>query len=89
MRCGITVRTVLRWDGTNGGTMFSWDAWYSKISRLAFDGGGRAGTALLCGPRPQVGEPPHVANKLGMHWANLGPSCLGPLTMAGRSDCRL
>ena len=39
------ARTVLRWDGTNGGTMFQWDAWYSKISRLAFDGTGRAGTA--------------------------------------------
>jgi hypothetical protein len=44
------ARTVLRWDGTNGGTMFQWDAWYSKISRLAFDGAGRAGTALLYGP---------------------------------------
>ena len=42
--------TVLRWDGTNGGTLFRWDAWYSKISRLTFDGGGRADTALLCGP---------------------------------------
>ncbi len=44
------ARTVLRWDGTNGGTMFSWDAWYSKISRLNFAGAGRAGTALLYGP---------------------------------------
>ncbi|MGO8927224.1 MAG: glycosyl hydrolase family 28-related protein [Limisphaerales bacterium] len=43
-------QTVLRWDGTNGGTMFQWDAWYSKISRLAFDGQGRAGTALSYGP---------------------------------------
>ena len=40
-------RTILRWDGTNGATMFQWDAWYSKISRLTFDGAGRAGTALL------------------------------------------
>lgn len=44
------ARTILRWDGTNGGTMFQWDAWYSKISRLTFDGAGRAGTALLYGP---------------------------------------
>ena len=44
------ARTVLRWDGTNGGTMFQWDAWYSKISRLTFDGAGRAGTALGYGP---------------------------------------
>jgi hypothetical protein len=44
------ARTVLRWDGMNGGTMFQWDAWYSKISRLTFDGTGRAGTALCYGP---------------------------------------
>ncbi|MDH7503764.1 MAG: glycosyl hydrolase family 28-related protein [Verrucomicrobiota bacterium] len=44
------ARTVLRWDGNPGGTMFQWDAWYSKISRLTFDGAGRAGTALLYGP---------------------------------------
>ncbi len=42
--------TVLRWDGANGGTMFQWDAWYSKISRLTFDGAGRADTALTYGP---------------------------------------
>ena len=44
------ARTVLRWDGTNGSTMFQWDAWYSKISRLTFDGSSRAGTGLLYGP---------------------------------------
>jgi hypothetical protein len=44
------VRTVLQWDGADNGTMFQWDAWYSKISRLTFDGRGRAGTALLYGP---------------------------------------
>jgi hypothetical protein len=43
-------RTVLRWDGTNGGIMFQWDAWYSRISRLTFDGAGRADTALSYGP---------------------------------------
>ncbi len=43
------LRTVLRWDGTSGATMFQWDAWYSKISRLTFDGASRAGTALLYG----------------------------------------
>ena len=42
--------TILRWDGGEGGTIFQWDAWYSKISRLTFDGAGRAGTALLYGP---------------------------------------
>jgi hypothetical protein len=44
------AHTVLRWDGTNGGTMFQWDAWYSKISRLTFDGAGHAGTALFYCP---------------------------------------
>ena len=53
---GVTVvgedpaRTLLRWDGAAGGTMVHWDAWYSKISRVTFDGGGRAGTGLLYGP---------------------------------------
>jgi len=44
------ARTVLLWDGAAGGTMFQWDAWYAKISRLAFEGRGKAGTALLYGP---------------------------------------
>lgn len=44
------ARTVLHWDGPPGGTMLRWDAWYSKISRLTFDGAGRAGTALFYGP---------------------------------------
>lgn len=42
--------TTLSWDGPAGGTMFQWDAWYSKISRLTFDGRGRAGTGLCYGP---------------------------------------
>ena len=42
--------TILLWDGPAGGTMFQWDAWYSKISRLTFEGGGQAGTGLLYGP---------------------------------------
>ncbi len=33
---------VLRWDGPQGGTMFQWDAWYAKLSRLTLDGAGRA-----------------------------------------------
>jgi hypothetical protein len=44
------ARTVLRWDGPRDGTMFQWDAWYSKISRLTLDGAGCAGTGLLYGP---------------------------------------
>ncbi|NQU20602.1 MAG: hypothetical protein HQ567_04915, partial [Candidatus Nealsonbacteria bacterium] len=42
--------TVLLWDGPADGTMFQWDAWYSKISRLTFEGRGQAGTGLLYGP---------------------------------------
>src|SRR3954462_4780860 len=42
--------TVLKWDGIEGGTMFEWDAWYSKISRMSFDGSGHAGTGLWYGP---------------------------------------
>ncbi|MGE5297480.1 MAG: glycosyl hydrolase family 28-related protein [Solirubrobacterales bacterium] len=44
------AHTILRWDGEKDGTMFRWDAWYSKISRLTFDGAGRAGSALVYGP---------------------------------------
>ncbi len=42
--------TILLWDGPADGTMFQWDAWYSKISRLTFEGRGQAGTGLLYGP---------------------------------------
>jgi hypothetical protein len=52
---GITVvgedpaRTALRWDGREGGILFQYDAWYSKISRLTLDGAGKAGVALAYG----------------------------------------
>ena len=42
---------VLRWDGPAGGTMFQWDAWYAKLSRLTLDGAGRAETCLRYGPK--------------------------------------
>lgn len=42
--------TVLQWDGPAGGTVFQYDAWYSKISRLTIDGAGRAAVALYHGP---------------------------------------
>ncbi len=44
------TRTVIRWDGPEGGTMVAWDAWYSKISRLTLDGVGHAGAGLVYGP---------------------------------------
>lgn len=42
--------TILLWDGPADDTMFQWDAWYSQISRLTFEGRGRAGTGLRYGP---------------------------------------
>jgi hypothetical protein len=42
--------TILRWDGPAGETVFQYDAWLSKISRLTIDGAGRAGVALYYGP---------------------------------------
>ena len=39
--------TVIKWDGNDKGTVFSYTAWYSKISRLTIDGSGRAAIALL------------------------------------------
>jgi hypothetical protein len=52
---GVTVvgedpaTTSLRWAGPPGGLMFKYDAWYAKIARLTFDGGGTAGVALAYG----------------------------------------
>jgi hypothetical protein len=45
------ARVVLKWDGAEGGTMLQWDAWYAKLSRLTFDGRGRAETCVKYGPR--------------------------------------
>ncbi len=42
--------TILRWDGPEDGIMVSYDAWYSKISRLTLDGQGKAAVALGYGP---------------------------------------
>ncbi len=39
--------TVIKWDGEDEGTVFSYTAWYSRISRLTIDGSGRASMALL------------------------------------------
>lgn len=41
--------TIFRYDGTNGGRLLQWDAWYSKLSRLTLDGAGKAGAALYVG----------------------------------------
>jgi hypothetical protein len=42
--------TVIRWDGPASGTVFQFDAWYSKISRLTIDGARQAHVALHYGP---------------------------------------
>ncbi len=42
--------TILKWDGPPDGMMISYDAWYSKISRLTLDGQGRAAVGLGYGP---------------------------------------
>jgi hypothetical protein len=39
--------TVIKWDGEDKGIVFSYTAWYSRISRLTIDGSGRASIALL------------------------------------------
>jgi hypothetical protein len=41
--------TILRWDGPAGGTMFQYDAWYAKISRLTLDGTSKASVCLAYG----------------------------------------
>jgi hypothetical protein len=41
--------TVLRWDGPDGGTLFQYDAWYARVSRLTLDGAGKAKTCLAYG----------------------------------------
>jgi hypothetical protein len=49
--CGEDPATTsFIWDGEAGGTMVHWDAWYSRISRLTFDAGGKADIALQYGP---------------------------------------
>ncbi|MGC8668800.1 MAG: glycosyl hydrolase family 28-related protein [Chthonomonadales bacterium] len=54
---GINIRgagsaaVVLRWDGPAGGTMLEFGAWYSCLSGLTLDGGGRAAIALKHGPQ--------------------------------------
>ena len=34
--------TILSWGGPDNGTMFAFDSWYSRTSRLTFDGKGKA-----------------------------------------------
>jgi len=45
------AKVVLKWDGPEQGTIFHWDAWYARLSRLTLDGAGRAKTCLFYGPQ--------------------------------------
>lgn len=38
--------TALVWDGPEGGVMLHYNGWYSEVARVAFDGRGKAKTAL-------------------------------------------
>jgi hypothetical protein len=40
------VTTILRYDGVTGGHMLTFDGWYNKMSRLTFDGAGKADIGL-------------------------------------------
>ena len=39
-------KTILRWDGPAGQSMFLYNAWYASMSRMTFDGAGKAKTAI-------------------------------------------
>ena len=39
--------TVIAWHGPEGKWMWGLDAWYCKVSRLSFDGRGKAGVGLM------------------------------------------
>ena len=39
--------TTLKYTGTSGGTLLTFDGWYCAIRRLTFEGAGTAGTGLL------------------------------------------
>ncbi len=44
------LSTAIVWDGQENGVMFLYSAWYSRVGRLTFDGGGKALTAIRHGP---------------------------------------
>ncbi len=43
-------KTIIKWDGPAGASMLLYDAWYASLSRLTFDGAGKAKTAIQHGP---------------------------------------
>jgi len=44
-------KTILRWDGPAGGNMLRYNAWFASLSRLTFDGAGKAKTAIEHGEK--------------------------------------
>jgi len=44
-------KTIIRWDGPAGANMFHYNAWYASLSRLTFDGAGKAKTAIEHGEK--------------------------------------
>ena len=44
-------KTVIRWDGPAGGNMLHYNAWFASLSRLTFDGAGKAKTAIEHGEK--------------------------------------
>ena len=91
------ARTIVRWDGTNGGTMFQWDAWYSRISRLTLDGAGRAGTALFLwtgllhlqrDERPHLSRLRHRPGVRGCPLPGSGGERRAPLPVPPLRQCR-
>jgi hypothetical protein len=42
-------KTRILWDGASNGVMIAYGAWHTKLSRLAFDGAGKAKTAIAHG----------------------------------------
>ncbi len=55
-------KTVIRWDGPADGVMLLYAPWYARIGRLAFDGAGKAKTAI------QYGAPFVTANEMSDLW---------------------
>ncbi len=71
-------KTVIRWDGPGGGNMLRYNAWFASLSRLTFDGAGKAKTAI------EHGEKFTTANDLQL--VGDGPENATQLSNAGGAD---
>ena len=50
------TETLIVWDGSVGGVMFDYNAWYSKVGRITFDGAGKAASGIRHGPEFVTGN---------------------------------